>query len=787
MTMKMRAEDLRGYANKELRDVRLCSKNDIVALLGPPSGEQSSWDVVITNVIKSHYNDVTKRWQGFPNEKANEVEYYKPFVHLANEVCQECQSVGRNQDALNGQWVDTHSISPRERSDNKSRIQPDIVHVAFPEPVEDVSRKIDETANIDTDDKDMKKNIQFFWQQIHVLVEVKKSKPTDLSDYVLQLCSYMRQMFQEQLDRRFIINRAGLVEHPCAAISLLATQKFGWDPTMTLYVDKDCIPSYRLPKAKRSSPASNLFRDDWVISMPTNSGDWEKFLTIRLIDGAGASVLCSRATLVWEVIKLSVLSKCEDGGGVHVLKQTWPQADDQNTRPEEAVMYEHGGEGGFIYLADYVRVNGDLSSTANFRKSLKFRNFQEKGDKNKEVHDEHVEPFRDMATLTPLKMLLHRRLKNAVGRVQTRLVMKGMGYPLKHSVSCLELVTALRDCINIHKQMYLNGVLHRDISLGNLLIQTNGAGQLIDFDRAKRETMKKQVLKLPDDDSVPDPRLEDLENYLSKSGFQMDEDSKEFVLQYFSQKPGYTVVSLLDVIIEQRFGEKRKLCTSKDLGWPNKEQCKRFREFPNFVIKEAQEGYMRTGTVRYMSYQVLLMEATPPATTFLHEPYHDIESFFWVLVYICIAFQGPGGNLRPELKERSSSLAIMVDKAFSPMAENLQILGTTRRYYIKGPDDNFKELMSYLHDDFDDLSDLIKKWRKILVFSCSNAGPDRDFIHHHVLQLLNETISQLGDKRSLAAEKKEKTKKAKRRMRWAKERRLHPTGIASRTRSKCQI
>jgi hypothetical protein len=47
-----------------------------------------------------------------------------------------------------------------------------------------------------------------WWLQVHTVVEVKVAETPhleDLNNAVIQLGSYMRQMFGEQLDRRFVI------------------------------------------------------------------------------------------------------------------------------------------------------------------------------------------------------------------------------------------------------------------------------------------------------------------------------------------------------------------------------------------------------------------------------------------------------------------------------------------------------------------------------------------------------------------------------------------------------
>ncbi|PFH44701.1 hypothetical protein AMATHDRAFT_11122 [Amanita thiersii Skay4041] len=532
--------------------------------------------------------------------------------------------------------------------------------------------------------------------------------------------------------------------------------------------------------------------------MLTKDNECEEFLTIRLVNGTGARMLCSRTTVVWEVIRFSALpdfiSKYKNQGvtdtehKVHVLKQTWQQipvsGQGASNLLGEAEMYAKAEEqGGFLVSAEYVLVDGDLSSTLNIRNSesfkyLDFKRTQPGVKKRKpKLRDETVGPFHDTDTLAPLKTLLNRS-GTTTERVQARLLMDETRYPFTYSVSCLELLSALRECVQTHKQIYLHGVLHRDISLRNLLIKDDGKRQLIDLDHARYEETKKQVFYTTNSGSATEPRLDELQIYLAKSGFQVDVESGNFVLQYFPQLPGQKVGSLLEDIIDRRFGKGLTSFTLKDFGWPSKEQRKDYRELPNFMVKEAQ-GFIRTGTMRYMSWQVLLQQSVSVTEPFVHEAYHDIESFFWVIVYICITRKGPGGNRRLELQDEESDLSKAVDIAFNP--DNMQQLGRTRRDYIARGQLNV--LMKHFHKHFD-LHDLITRWGKLLAFTSAYSGPDRDLIHHHTLRLLDEAISKLTKERSPEEEEIENGKREKRRKLWASKRRfpMQRYGMANNTR-----
>ncbi|KAI0273342.1 hypothetical protein BC834DRAFT_853395 [Gloeopeniophorella convolvens] len=73
--------------------------------------------------------------------------------------------------------------------------------------------------------------------------------------------------------------------------------------------------------------------------------------------------------------------------------------------------------------------------------------------------------------------------------VHYRLVLKTLGWPLNHFKSTWQLCRVIRDAIVAHSEAYQKtGILHRDISAGNILITRSGRGILIDWDLSKKVT-----------------------------------------------------------------------------------------------------------------------------------------------------------------------------------------------------------------------------------------------------------------------------------------------------------
>lgn len=147
---------------------------------------------VSPNLINQVYNEACSgdrpfyrvsdsRWAGFPALPLNEKELCAAFVGAANFITQKCASKGSKLDV---RWLSDPNRSPALADSSAADMKPDIISVlGFPFSAQEKGEKPP-------------------WRRILVPVEVKKSKVESAA--ALQLLKYMRQIFHESLDRRFV-------------------------------------------------------------------------------------------------------------------------------------------------------------------------------------------------------------------------------------------------------------------------------------------------------------------------------------------------------------------------------------------------------------------------------------------------------------------------------------------------------------------------------------------------------------------------------------------------------
>ncbi|KAG6846605.1 hypothetical protein H0H93_012865, partial [Arthromyces matolae] len=218
--------------------------------------------------------------------------------------------------------------------------------------------------------------------------------------------------------------------------------------------------------------------------------------------------------------------------------------------------------------------------------------------------------------------------------------------------------------------------LHRDVSCGNLLmfksLDDDGTtfGRLIDYDHAKQARSTKLVREQKEPPHDNDFRI------------------MQLMLQLLFPLQQPTVN--MDVLTEAYNWVDQPLTAAKYISDV-------VAELPdiaatNSTVDITNIGWKIPGTLPYMSAEVIAgkyiirPDKKRNLPSFAHEAIHDLESFLWVLVRICLTRQGPGiDEYRDELVEES--------KEYNP-----KIAATVKKYFRTGNLSALKDAKADLMD-----------------------------------------------------------------------------------------
>ncbi|KAH9945527.1 hypothetical protein B0H21DRAFT_809283 [Amylocystis lapponica] len=751
----------------------------------------------------SEEDDSSENNNGEENKKNVEDVFRGPFVAAASAINQACRHLDHFPVQLWSSWIDKHSTASTSRDDDISGLLPGIVAVLGTEE-EHQEWESEAALNLgaasdagggtptEVKAKQEKGVARAHWLRVHVPVEIK-SDDGDIAPAVGRLCRMMRQIFREQVDRRFVLglvfckselsvwlcDRLGLLgtqtpfnihEEPkkfiqvVAALALLNPQRLGWDTSMRLY--RPSSPTapfvhsyYRSVRFEHFH--GTLDETHWAIDMPSRDGsDRETFISIHRLSMARSEVMHGRATIVWEVVRHNDIGGNSNGNiQRYVLKQGWRAMG----MHKEASFYRRLPSGddhvsanvGKLYSSEDVEIaKGVRDTTSRIRHKLTTTPLCVPG--YDATAEEAVDVQSASGTTTESTPLTDTK---APPRVLSRLLMETYGWPIKFFKDIPELLRVIRDALRGHQDLYYKaGVLHRDISIGNILICPEDDvgkkthGRIIDLDYAKLTNKYfDPVRSLPTQEWDEDMKDDHTHvNTLLKRKFRCHIDEAAFFELYNrfkGRKPG-ALVNYVDEVIHYRDLSRDKNEQVSSCRMLSSSGCTRAQpDFSEHALQKAP----RTATVPFASYEVLanLHYDGPNNKPVIHNSIHDVEALFWVSQNVCLTRDGPGGSRRRELKVENcgGDLSSLEKIVFCFFDSPTDVVANNRRVLFTSFDDLESIIMPHFHPYFDSLKPLMLEWSYLLrmAYTYRSYTPNAPVptLYRQIIAAIEKTLQEI--------------------------------------------
>ncbi|KAF5356954.1 hypothetical protein D9756_006628 [Leucocoprinus leucothites] len=689
------------------------------------------------------------------------------FATILNAITRllERSGPGGFSNGLGQDWIDASTLNVaelHEKAGTRSKTSnAQDEHLTGPDK-DETERAFPITCFIRRSDQDHSsdcfRNPQMRWFSALSVAEVVEEHYTDPR---LQLARYAGQIFQAQPDRLFVFalslsvdclhihlfDRSGTVmtkepininQDPETFIRVvssfcsLSTENLGWSPIIQAWNGQTTVPSYQLP-AELIKDLTSPFDIPWVMDGPETKS---KYISIRSLTSLEKDPYpFDRSTLALEVVTLEDWEQKNGEAEVYVMKQSWQRRPcavdgggvelsnassrheketidaDPETRlllrnaeaePFEAfVLRRTGLSENRLREASFVTANGRRVDTSTFirhdlmqtslpiAQSWTYERYW--GDTTPTAQEEEPPVYRSLV----------------------RLFFKHAGVPIKYFRSKRDLLMGLRGAVIDHEKFYRHGVIQRDVSVNNIFL-SSGTGHLIDFDHCKLST--RMVVPEP-----PPKHKLTMEERNFYSGFLSDRlfDTAERMYG----KEAWIYLTTARRPWKSMYPHPSDRLSPGDLGWIDK-----LYTIPNF--KDHELGPARaTGTPAFISCHLKSRYRFP------HTAIHDMESFWWVLVYICIKFSGPGV---PKLDEASRNILgfyFSGREISQPKKEGVFVYGT-----------ELESLLNHFDPYFDDLKALIHNWHSVIKLAFEfRIGMEFNYPHGIIIHLIDEALKNINE------------------------------------------
>ncbi|KAJ7165000.1 hypothetical protein C8R46DRAFT_1097851 [Mycena filopes] len=480
------------------------------------------------------------------------------------------------------------------------------------------TKKVEDAPNVRFPDLLCGNDPKYPWPSIQIHGELKSNDSSSLQTAVLnQLLNGAYLMFSTQDNRRFIISLA-FMGH---TLRLFVFDRSGLVTTATFDIHTD-------PKTFVRVFTALMFTNDLaVLGYDTSIVETDDGVRTIKVDGVIytinatlfiSDVIRGRGTVCWHVRN----SEGQD----FVIKDNW--ADSSREYTEGQILRQaHGVNGIPKVVADVVvKIHDKDDSTHNLRSLI---------------------------------LITSPELKEACSLIETRihrrLVLTPFGHPLSKFASRKELISIFIDVVTAHRDLYLAKVLHRDISMNNIMLvpspETWTSFKLPPTPSSVTALAGSHLLDVAL--TRPTPRAS--EDSVIHRGLLIDLD--------------YALVLNTD-------GSRGPTATGH-----------------------------RTGTLPFMAVDVLVFGGELPE----HEPHHDLESLLYVLLWVCVHYAGPNDVERQNFDVRTSGLKHWVS------GTSYEGIGMSKGYVMKDDALWVRDVLKTFAPYFEPLKPCVSAWRKLFV------------------------------------------------------------------------
>ncbi|EUC60476.1 WD40-repeat protein (notchless protein), related protein, putative [Rhizoctonia solani AG-3 Rhs1AP] len=542
------------------------------------------------------------------------------------------------------------------------------------------------------------------WEHARMPIEIKK-----LAGYhkaaMKQLSRYARAVFAHQLHRRHLyammvcnteatfvrFDRAGILyshrinlrtdskafTYAFASLMLDRIDQ-GYDPAFTCEINQDGRLDYYVDLPASAFTAKNPSTD----SAPSEETETYRFMVVDRL--CHRRSICGRATIVLRIRKVEE----GDDGDEYILKIMWR---DPERGAEGDVLRKVKGKFGvaqYVWHGDAfgkcrcsLKANGKWECTKCVAETAKIGEMEVCDQLTDIAIEVPPEDGKDPELKLVDTSVCHPISQRRPYRICVFLVMSSKGVPLEKAESPQQFMQAVLDAILGYRGLFNVGILHRDISEGNVLMLSPGQNldrddilsntEIIDDVLIESEKKLREVLDQLGD-REPAGMLSDLDLYSTHSlvppeappidspktstsasgGAVLATPSSPVRLSPPSSRASGLVRSREeeeDTTETERGSKKRKTLTCPE-GVPGTTRVGPIRSHASSRDHEGNRLIdFRTGTPAFMSIRVVKVSV---GEKYHHSFLDDIESFFWLILWSTAAHLDPAAE-RPTAAAQS--------------------------------------------------------------------------------------------------------------------------------------